>query len=80
MDRRQFLTTTGLAASSALAPAVPAFAQGKPAATTAGDAKLNALLEKIFMGRVKRSPSFATRPATGRLIAAPSAIRPNNSQ
>lgn len=61
MDRRQFLATTGLAASAALAPAVPAFARGKPAAAaTPGDARLNALLEKIFMDRVKRSPSFAT--------------------
>ena len=65
MDRRQFLATTGLAATglaggAALAP-VPAFAQGKPpAAATPGDAKLNALLEKIFMDRVKRNPSFAT--------------------
>ncbi|MEO5578033.1 MAG: DUF885 family protein, partial [Sphingomicrobium sp.] len=61
MDRRQFLATTGLAASAALAPAVPAFAKGNAApAATPGDAKLNALLEKIFMDRVKRSPSFAT--------------------
>ena len=60
MDRRQFLATTGLAAGAALAP-TPAFAQGKPAtAATPGDAKLNALLEKIFMDRVKRSPTFAT--------------------
>ena len=60
MDRRQFLATTGLAAGAAFAPA-PAFAQGKPAAAaTPGDAKLNALLEKIFMDRVRRSPSFAT--------------------
>ena len=60
MDRRQFLATTGFAASAALAP-VPAFAQGKPAAAaTPGDIKLNALLETIFMDRVKRSPSFAT--------------------
>ena len=65
MDRRQFLATTGLAATglaggAALAPG-PAFAQGKPAAAaTLGDTKLNALLEKIFMDRVKRSPSFAT--------------------
>ncbi|HEV2044198.1 MAG TPA: DUF885 family protein [Sphingomicrobium sp.] len=61
MDRRQFLATTGLAASAALAPAVPAFAQASSApAATPGDATLNALLEKIFMDRVKRSPSFAT--------------------
>ena len=64
MDRRQFLATTGLAASAALAP-VPAFAKGKLApklanAATPGDTRLNALLEKIFMDRVKRSPSFAT--------------------
>ena len=61
MDRRQFLTTTTLAASAALAPAAIR-AQGKPAApaATPGDAKLNALLETIFMNRVKRSPTFAT--------------------
>ncbi len=61
MDRRQFLTTTTLAASAALAPAAIR-AQGKPTAlaATAGDARLNALLETIFMNRVKRSPTFAT--------------------
>ena len=60
MDRRQFLATTGLAAGAALAPA-PALAQIKPvAAASPGDARLNALLETIFMDRVKRSPSFAT--------------------
>jgi uncharacterized protein (DUF885 family) len=60
MDRRQFLTTTA-ATTAGLAVAAPSIAQpagGNPAAP--GDAKLNALLEEIFMDRVKRSPTFAT--------------------
>ena len=60
MDRRQFLATTTLAASTALVPAALR-AQARPApAATAGDAKLNALLETIFMDRIKRNPEFAT--------------------
>ena len=60
MDRRQFLTTTSVAAVglSIGGPSIAQLAKGNPA--TPGDAKLNALLEKIFMDRVKRNPSFAT--------------------
>ena len=64
MDRRMFLSTGSAAALSlpllttpaaALAPAA-----GKTKAKASGDAKLNALFERIFQDRVKRSPSFAT--------------------
>ena len=60
MDRRQFLTTTSAAAVglSIGGTSIAHPATGKPAAP--GDAKLNALLETIFMDRVKRNPSFAT--------------------
>lgn len=53
MDRRSFLTTSGLAAiATALPTAV--FAQ------TGGDAALNALFERIFVEAVARSPELAT--------------------
>ena len=64
MDRRMFLSTGSAAALSlpllttpaaALAPAA-----GKTKANASGDARLNALFERIFQDRVKRSPSFAT--------------------
>ena len=58
MDRRSFLTTTSAAAVGLSIGGAPAFA--KKMASKPGDAKLNALLEKIFIDRVKRNPSFAT--------------------
>jgi uncharacterized protein (DUF885 family) len=60
MDRRQFLTTSSIAAGTAFLPLpARALAQGaRPAAP--GDARLNVLFENIFQDRVKRYPEFAT--------------------
>ena len=52
MDRRTFLVTT---AGSALATAVPAFAQ-----LTGEDARLRTILDQMFEARVDDSPRFAT--------------------
>ena len=52
MDRRSFLVTT---AGAALATAAPAFAQ-----LTGEDARLRALLDRMFEARVDDSPRFAT--------------------
>ena len=62
MDRRQFLSTSSAAFSLAFvsgAASSPAFAlvQGS---TGSGDAKLNALFEKIFQDRVRRFPELAS--------------------
>jgi uncharacterized protein (DUF885 family) len=60
MDRRQFLTTSSIAAGTALLP-LPARAAALAAAPAAsGDARLNALFEDIFQDRVKRYPTLAT--------------------
>ena len=60
MDRRLFLSTGSAAALSLPLASSPVSAQATAAAKARGDAKLNALFEKIFQDRVKRSPSFAT--------------------
>ena len=64
MDRRMFLSTGSAAALSLPLLTTPAAAlaptAGKTKANASGDAKLNALFERIFQDRVKRSPSFAT--------------------
>ena len=57
MDRRQFLATSSLVLLPAVG-ATSAFAQ--PARGGSGDARLNALFERIFQQRVRRSPTFAT--------------------
>jgi uncharacterized protein (DUF885 family) len=60
MDRRQFLTTSSIAAGAALLPA-PARAATQAAAPVAnGDTRLNALFEEIFQDRVRRYPEFAS--------------------
>ena len=66
MDRRMFLSTGSAAALSLpllttpAAALAPAAGKTKAKANASGDAKLNALFERIFQDRVKRSPSFAT--------------------
>ena len=66
MDRRMFLSTGSAAALSLpllttrAAALVPAAGKTKAKANASGDAKLNALFERIFQDRVKRSPNFAT--------------------
>ena len=60
MDRRQFLTTSSLAAATALVPASAKAAAQAAAPAASGDAKLNALFEEIFQDRVKRNPELAT--------------------
>nr|WP_294847759.1 DUF885 family protein [uncultured Sphingomonas sp.] len=60
MDRRQFLATGSLTALG-VATEGPAFAAPKAAASAgSSDAKLNALFERIFVDRVKRSPGLAS--------------------
>ena len=60
MDRRQFLSTSSIAAGAALLP-LPARAVAQTAAPAAsGDARLNAVFEEIFQDRVKRNPGLAT--------------------
>ena len=60
MDRRQFLTTSSIAAGAALLP-VPARAAAQAVAPSAdGDARLNALFEEVFQDRVQRYPELAT--------------------
>ena len=62
MDRRQFLSSGSAALSFAFvssAAASPALALAQGAAGS-GDAALNALFEKIFQDRVRRSPSLAS--------------------
>jgi len=60
MDRRQFLTTSSIAAATALAPATVKAATQAAVPAVNGDAKLNAVFEDIFQDRVKRNPEFAT--------------------
>ena len=60
MDRRTFLSTGSAAALALPLYTSPVAAQAPTAAKASGDAKLNALFERIFQDRVKRSPSFAT--------------------
>jgi len=55
MDRRSFLATSATVALLPLTE-VPAFA----APSGAGDAKLNALFERIFQDRVRNSPELAS--------------------
>ena len=60
MDRRQFLTTSSIAAGAALLP-MPARAAAQAVAPSAsGDARLNALFDEIFQDRVHRNPELAT--------------------
>jgi uncharacterized protein (DUF885 family) len=60
MDRRQFLTTSSLAAATALVPATVKAATKAAAPAASGDARLNAVFEDIFQDRVRRNPEFAT--------------------
>jgi uncharacterized protein (DUF885 family) len=60
MDRRQFLTTSSLAAGASLVPAAAKAAARVAAPAASGDARLNALFEDIFQDRVRRNPEFAT--------------------
>jgi hypothetical protein len=60
MDRRQFLTATGLATGSALLPAAAQALVAEAAPKTAGDAKLDAVFERIFEEQVRAFPTFAT--------------------
>ncbi|MCL6684431.1 DUF885 domain-containing protein [Sphingomonas alba] len=60
MDRRQFLTTSSIAAATALVPAAVKAATQAAVPAANGDAKLNAVFEDIFQDRVKRNPEFAT--------------------
>jgi uncharacterized protein (DUF885 family) len=60
MDRRQFLTTSSLAAATAFVPATVKAAAQTAAPAASGDARLNTLFEGIFQDRVKRNPTFAT--------------------
>jgi uncharacterized protein (DUF885 family) len=64
MDRRLFLSTGSAAALGLplLGASVSAAPVRKPAAATgaSGDAKLNALFERIFQDRVRRSPELAS--------------------
>src|SRR3954470_17874949 len=60
MDRRQFLTTSSLAAATALVPANVKAAAQAAAPAASGDARLNAIFEDIFQDRVRRNPEFAT--------------------
>jgi uncharacterized protein (DUF885 family) len=55
MDRRNFLTTSGLAVAGATLIPSELFAQGG-----SGDAAANALFERIFQEAVARSPELAT--------------------
>ena len=55
MDRRSFLTTSGLAAAGATLIPSELFAQ-----VAGGDAAANALFERIFQEAVARSPELAT--------------------
>ena len=57
MDRRQFLCTSGAAALSV--PFLSGAAWAAPSAG-AGDAKLNAVFERIFQEQVRTFPGFAT--------------------
>jgi len=54
MDRRQFVAGTGAAAALSL---IPAAARAQAAS---GDAKLNALFERIFQDNVQHSPELAS--------------------
>jgi uncharacterized protein (DUF885 family) len=60
MDRRQFLTTSSLAAATALVPTSVKAAARAATPAASGDARLNAVFEDIFQDRVKRNPGFAT--------------------
>jgi len=60
MDRRQFLTTSSLAAAASLVPAAARAATQAAAPAASGDARLNAIFEEIFQDRVKRNPGLAS--------------------
>ena len=60
MDRRQFLTTSSLAAATSLVPTTVKAAALAAAPAASGDARLNALFEEIFQDRVQRNPELAT--------------------
>ncbi|TVV76852.1 DUF885 domain-containing protein [Sphingomonas solaris] len=59
MDRRAFVTGSSAAALALALPATPASAAATTAATP-GDARLNALFDRIMDGILTRSPEFAT--------------------
>ncbi len=59
MDRRQFIASGGLLASSALLPAFAAVAQ-ETAGQVSGDSRLNQLFDLIFQRAVAASPEMAT--------------------
>jgi uncharacterized protein (DUF885 family) len=60
MDRRQFLLATSAAA---IAAPLGARAFAAPTAATAGDARLNAVFQRIFDEQVASSPTLATQLA-----------------
>ena len=60
MDRRQFLTTSSLAAATSLVPTTVKAAALAAAPAASGDARLNALFEEIFQDRVQRYPELAS--------------------
>ena len=61
MDRREFLWTGGALALSLPFLSEEAIAQSASAATTVGDAALNALFDAIFQEQVRSAPTFATQ-------------------
>jgi uncharacterized protein (DUF885 family) len=77
MDRRNFLTTTGLAVAGATLIPSELFAQGG-----SGDAAANALFERIFQEAVARSPELATSLGLDRgpLAALKSKLSPRTAQ
>ena len=62
MDRRHFLTIAGATASSFALTTAPALSAPRKATRTVGpgDARLDALFDKIFKERVARSPELAS--------------------
>ncbi|MBA2921191.1 DUF885 family protein [Sphingomonas sp. MAH-20] len=77
MDRRTFLTTSGLAVAGATLIPSELFAQG-----TSGDAAANALFERIFQEAVARSPELATSLGLdrGALAGLKSKLSPRTAQ
>jgi uncharacterized protein (DUF885 family) len=77
MDRRNFLTTSGLAVAGATLIPSELFAQGG-----SGDAAANALFERIFQEAVARSPELATSLGLDRgpLAALKSKLSPRTAQ
>lgn len=77
MDRRTFLTTSGLAVAGAALVPSKLFAQ-----TASGDAAANALFERIFQQAVARSPELATSLGLdrGALAGLKSKLSPRTAQ